>query len=212
MIANTPPTVREIEGPAGRLEAVLETPRDAPRAAAVVGHPHPQHGGTMHNKVVYRTAKALSGLGCVVLRFNFRGVGRSAGAFDEGRGEAEDFAAGVDFLSTRYPDLPVWAAGCSFGGWIALSVGARDQRVSLLLGIAPPAHHDLDDFRKSRKPKFLVHGESDELVVLQDIWRLYGELEEPKDLVVIDAADQLFDGKLSKVGDAIVDLLGDYKT
>ncbi len=93
---------------------------------------------------------------------------------------------------------------------LALTVGARDPRVTLLLGIAPPTRYDLDAFRQSDKPKFLIHGESDELVAIQDIWRLYGEWSEPKELVVIDSADHLFNGKVSEVGDAIVDLLGDY--
>ena len=203
-------TIREIAGPLGHLEALLDTPAGEARAAVVVGHPHPQHGGTMHNKVVYRTAKSLREIGCAVLRFNFRGVGGSPGEFDEGQGEADDYRAGLDFMAERYPNTPVWAAGFSFGAWLALTVGARDPRVTLLLGIAPPTHYDLDAFRQSDKPKFLVHGESDELVAIQDIWKLYGELSEPKELVVIDAADHLFNGKVSEVGDAIVDLLGDY--
>ena len=205
-------TIREIAGPVGRLEALLDTPDGAPRAVVVVGHPHPQHGGTMHNKVVYRTAKSLREIGCAVLRFNFRGVGSSLGEFDEGHGEADDFRAGIDFLAERYPDVPVWAAGFSFGAWLALTVGARDPRVTLLLGIAPPTHYDLDAFRQSDKPKFLIHGERDELVAVQDIWKLYAGLAEPKELVVIDAADHLFNGNVSEVGDAIVDLLGDYPT
>lgn len=211
MTSPTAWSVRQIPGPSGRLEAVLDEPDGPPRAAVVVGHPHPQHGGTMHSKVVYRSAKALRRIGCAALRFNFRGVGRSEGEFDEGRGERDDFRAGLDFVSERYPDCPLWAAGFSFGAWIALSVGADDGRVSLLLGIAPPTHHDLTAFRKSRKPKFLIHGERDELIPLRQMWRLYGELDEPKELVVIDAADHLFDGKVSEVGDAIVDLLGDYE-
>ena len=212
MSAATTHTVREIQGPAGRLEALLDTPHGSPRAAVVVGHPHPQHGGTMHNKVVYRTSKALREAGCAVLRFNFRGVGTSVGEFDEGLGEADDFRAGLNFVAERYPNIPVWAAGFSFGAWVALTVGARDPRVTLLLGIAPPTHYDLDAFRQSDKAKFLILGESDELVAVQDIWKLYGELKEPKELVVIDTADHLFSGKVSEVGDAIVDLLGDYPT
>ena len=202
---------REISGPAGVLEAVFEAPTSgSPRAAVVVGHPHPQYGGTMHNKVVHRTAKAFRQLGCAVLRFNFRGVGKSQGTFDEGRGEEQDFIASLNWMAERYPEVPLWTAGFSFGAWIALNVGASDARVSLLLGIAPPTSHELGAFRRSTKPKFLIHGEGDEVVSIQDIRKLYGELEEPKELVVIDAADHLFDGRVSEVGDAIVDLLGDY--
>ncbi len=164
----------------------------------------------MHNKVVYRTAKALRRLGCAVARFNFRGVGRSEGSFDEGRGETDDFSATLDWMAERYPETPLWTAGFSFGAWIALNVGAADTRVSLLLGIAPPTSRELDAFRQSAKPKFLIHGEGDDVVPVQDIRKLYGQLEEPKDLVVIDAANHLFDGRVSEVGDAIVDLLGDY--
>ena len=166
----------------------------------------------MHNKVVYRSAKALSQIGCATLRFNFRGVGKSDGSYDEGRGEAEDFRAAIDWVTRQYPDIDVWAAGFSFGAWVALTVGATDARVTLLLGIAPPTHYDLTDFRSSTKPKFLIQGEADELISLHKMWQLYGELKEPKELVVIDAADHLFDGKVSEVGDAIEDLLGDFDT
>src|SRR5204863_2166014 len=129
--------VREIPGPAGRLEAILEEPASV-RAAVVFAHPHPQYGGTMHTKVVYQSAKAFARIGCAVLRFNYRGVGTSEGAWDEGRGETEDFRAAVDFMHARYPGIPLWAAGMSFGAWIALTVGAEDTRISTLLGIAPP--------------------------------------------------------------------------
>ena len=203
---------RAIDGPAGRLEVLLDVPASSPRAVAIVAHPHPQQGGTMHNKVVYRSAKTLSQIGCATLRFNFRGVGKSGGIYDEGRGEADDFLSAIDWMHGRYPDLDVWAAGFSFGAWIALTVGATYPRVSLVLGIAPPTHYDLTVFRRSTKPKFLIHGEADELFPLQDVWQLYGELDEPKELVVIDAADHLFDGKVSEVGDAIEGLLGDFET
>ena len=106
--------LREIAGPAGRLEALLDEPATRPaavRAAVVFAHPHPQQGGTMHTKVVYQAAKALSRIGCAVLRFNFRGVGTSAGRFDNGTGEADDFRAGLDFMHERYPGARLWAAG-----------------------------------------------------------------------------------------------------
>lgn len=206
-----PWATREIDGPAGRLEILLDIPAASPRAAAVLAHPHPQYGGTMHNKVVYRSAKTLCQIGCATLRFNFRGVGKSDGLYDEGRGEADDFRAAIDWMHGRYPDLNIWASGFSFGAWIALTVGVADPRVSLLLGIAPPTHYDFTDFRRTTKPKFLIHGEADELFPFQDIWKLYGDLEEPKELVVIDAADHLFDGQASEVGDAIEGLLGDFE-
>src|SRR2546426_9256477 len=108
--------LREIAGPAGRLEALLDEPAAGTdmRAAVVLAHPHPQHGGTMHTKAVYQTAKALARIGCAVLRFNFRGAGTSDGVFDQGIGEADDFRAGLDFMQQRYQDARLWTAGFSF--------------------------------------------------------------------------------------------------
>jgi alpha/beta superfamily hydrolase len=219
--------LREIKGPAGRLEALLDEPQpdrtvDADglvhtgqpgvvRAAVVLGHPHTEYGGTMHTKVVYQTAKALSRIGCAVLRLNFRGAGASAGTFTGGPGEKEDFRTAVDFMHNRYPEARVWAAGMSFGAWIALSVGAEDQRISTLIGIALPiATYDWESVRATSKAKFFVHGERDELCPLKDMREFYARAAEPKELVVIDGADHLFDGKVSEVADAIEDLLGDW--
>jgi alpha/beta superfamily hydrolase len=219
--------LQEIIGPAGRLEALLEEPQsvrtvDADglvhagrpggvRAAVVLGHPHTEYGGTMHTKVIYQTAKALGRIGCAVLRINFRGAGASAGTFTGGPGEKDDFRAGLDFMHARYPDARMWAAGMSFGAWIALSVGAEDPRISTLTGIALPiATYDWEAVRTSSKPKFFIHGERDELAPLKDMREFYARAAEPKELVVIDGADHLFDGKVSEVGDAIEDLLGDW--
>src|SRR5206468_2558935 len=134
--------LREIPGPAGRLEVLLDEPAAARRvadsglletghenglrAAVVLGHPHTEYGGTMHTKVVYQTAKALNRIGCAVLRINFRGAGASAGRFTGGPGEKDDFRAALVFMRERYPGARMWAAGMSFGAWIALSVGADD--------------------------------------------------------------------------------------
>ena len=132
--------LREITGPAGRIEALLDEPEGgaAPRAAVVLAHPHPQYGGTMHTKAVYQAAKAFSRIGCAALRFNFRGAGASAGTFGDGAGERDDFKAALDFMRGRYAGVPLWAGGFSFGSWIALTVGAADPRVSTLIGIAMP--------------------------------------------------------------------------
>ena len=135
--------LREIPGPMGPLEALLDLPDGEPTAVAVFGHPHPLHGGTMHTKALYQAAKALPRIGVAALRFNFRGVGRSAGTFDSGPGEKDDFRAAIDFVVEHFPGLPVWAAGMSFGSWVAMTTGAEDPRVSLLLGIAPPVAQDL---------------------------------------------------------------------
>jgi uncharacterized protein len=209
--------IREIQGPAGRLEALLEPPvldGDRPvRAAVVFAHPLPTDGGTMHTKVVFRATKALASLGCAVLRFNFRGVGSSEGDWDEGPGELADYRAALDAMAALYPQTELWAAGFSFGSYIALTVGAIDDRVRLLLGIAPPVdRYDFTAVRTSAKPKFLIQAERDEICPLKRAYEFYGQLAEPKELVVIDGADHLFDGKVSEVGDAIIDLLSDYKT
>ena len=207
------PAIHDLKGPAGRLEALLDEPSTAPRAAVVFAHPLPTHGGTMHTKAVYQGTKGLVRAGCAVLRFNFRGVGQSDGTFDAGAGEKGDFTAALDYMSAKYPDLPLWAAGFSFGSWIALETGAADARVSALIGIAPPVTKEGYDFantRVSTKPKFFVQGESDEICPIQDMWKFYGELPEPKELVVIDMADHLFDGHTAEVGEALEDLLKDF--
>src|SRR4051794_21767626 len=213
------PTVADLAGPAGPLEALLDEPERVDSAAAataavVFAHPHPQFGGTMHTKVVYRGAKGLARIGCAVLRFNFRGVGRSAGVFGQGDGEKEDFKAALDYMSARYPRSPLWAAGFSFGSWVALEVGAADDRVSALIGVAPPVATSISGMKyefpatlASEKPKFLVQGEADEVCPIDGMWKFYGQLHEPKELVVIDAADHLFEGKTQEVGEALEDLL-----
>jgi alpha/beta superfamily hydrolase len=219
--------IHHIPGPAGRLEALLDEPtactstgvaRDQraasavsplrPRAAVVVAHPHPQHGGTMHNKVVFRTAKAFCGLGCAVLRFNFRGTGTSEGTFDDGPGELADFRQALDFMAARYPGSDLWTAGVSFGAWVAMTAGAGDDRVSILVGIAPPFElYDFSAVKATGKPKFIIQGERDEICSLRAARVFYQQIHEPKELVVVDAADHLFDGHVSEVGDAIRDLL-----
>jgi alpha/beta superfamily hydrolase len=209
--------IREIQGPAGRLEVLLEPPVLSPgqpvRAAVVFGHPLPIEGGTMHTKAVYRATKALARIGCAVLRFNFRGVGSSEGTWDEGPGEIADFRAALDVMAARYPDTELWTAGFSFGSWVALTVGATDDRVRVLIGIAPPLdRYDFSVVAKSTKPKFFIHGEFDEISPLKRMYEFYSQVPEPKELVVIDGASHLFDGKVLEVGDAIEDLLGDYQT
>jgi alpha/beta superfamily hydrolase len=204
----------DLTGPAGRLEAILDAVPSAPRAAVVFGHPLPTHGGTMHTKAVFQGAKGLSRIGCAVLRFNFRGVGRSEGTFDEGPGELDDFRAALDAMASRYPDAPLWAAGFSFGSWVALETGADDPRVSTLIGIAPPVTrpgYEWNGTRETDKPKFFVQGSLDELCPVKDLWAFYATLKEPKELVVIDGANHLFEGKTREVGEALEDLLGDLE-
>ena len=208
-----PEFLREIPGPAGPLEALLDLPPGEPRAVAVFGHPHPLHGGTMHTKALYQAAKAMPRIGVAALRFNFRGVGRSAGVFDAGPGEKEDFRAAIAFVSERFPDLPIWAAGMSFGSWVGMTTGAEDPRVSLLLGVAPPVdRYDFGSLTTCTLPKFIIHGESDELISIKEIRKFYAQLPEPKELVTIEDADHLFDGKTSLVGEAVEDLLADFNS
>jgi len=205
--------LREIAGPAGPLEALLDEPAGEARAVAVFGHPHPLHGGTMHTKALYQAAKAMPRIGVAALRFNFRGCGKSVGVFDSGDGEKDDFRAAISFAAARFPDLPIWAAGMSFGSWVAMTVGAEDARVSLLLGVAPPVdRYDFDVLKTCTLPKFIIHGESDELISIKDIRKFYAQIPEPKELVTIEDANHLFEGKTSLVGEAVEDLLADFNT
>jgi hypothetical protein len=165
----------------------------------------------MHTKVVFQSAKALARIGCVVLRFNFRGVGRSAGTWDQGRGEMDDFRAAVEYMAAEYPGLEMWAAGFSFGSYIATTVGAGDDRICALIAIAPPVdRYEFASVKMSTKPKFIVHGEADELISLKLVREFYAQLHEPKEFVEIDRANHLFDGQAGEVGDALEDLLGDF--
>jgi len=202
---------REIPGPLGPLEALIDKPAGAPRAAVVFAHPLPTEGGTMHTKVVFQGAKALARIGCVVLRFNFRGVGRSTGQWDEGHGEMDDYRAALDFLAGEHPQLELWAAGFSFGSYIAMTCGADDERVCTLIGIAPPVdRYEYSSVKLSTKPKFIIHGERDELIPLKAVREFYAHLPEPKEMVEIDRANHLFDGQAGEVGDTLEDLLSDF--
>jgi alpha/beta superfamily hydrolase len=218
--------LREIQGPAGRLEALLEMPEsrgitsdglaasgsaNGIRAAVVLGHPHPQFGGTMHTKGVYHTTKGLGRIGCAVLRFNFRGVGKSEGTYDEGRGEQDDFRAALDVMANRFPGVPLWAGGMSFGSWIGLTVGAADPRVTTLIGVATPVNKwDFNRVAESAKAKFFIHGEMDEICGFKEINAFYARAADPKELVIIDGSDHLFNGKVGEVADAVEALLGDW--
>ena len=216
-MASTP--LREIRGPVGPLEAILDEPvlvgaarETAVRAACVFSHAHPLYRGTMHMKAVYQASKALARIRVPSLRFNFRGVGSSRGTHDGGPGEMDDYRAALDYMAARYPGVPLWAAGFSFGSWVAWNVGLDDPRVPVLIGIGLPVNRfDFSPVTNSPKAKFLIHGELDELISVREIRRFYAELAEPKELAVIDGADHLFDGKTSEVGEAVEDLLKDWQ-
>jgi uncharacterized protein len=209
-MTNHPAGVRHLDGPAGRLEARIDEPVGLPRAVAVVAPPHPELGGTLHDRVVYHATQGLIRVGCAVIRFTFRGAGASEGTFTGGPGERDDFHAAIDAAAARYPLLPVWAVGYSFGAWIAADVAAADSRVTRLVAIAPPvSSYDFAAVIGTGKPVFLIHGERDHLAPVKAVQRFYGTLAEPRELVIVDGADHLFDGHVSEVADTIVDLLSE---
>jgi uncharacterized protein len=204
-----------LQGPAGRLEAILWTPSDGnkPAFAGVVCHPHPLFGGTMHNKVVYQTAKALDGLGMPVLRFNFRGAGLSEGVHDKGHGEKDDVRAALDFLGSEFPDVPVLLAGFSFGAWVGLRVGCADARVSHLIGLGIPVNStDFSFLRECAKPKLFVHGSNDEFGAITKVQALIPTLPGDNQLVVVEGVDHFFAGKLGELNTAITTWLTEEKS
>lgn len=195
-----------LQGPAGRLEAIFWKPQDSaqPALAAVVCHPHPLFGGTMHNKVIYQAAKSLDALRLPVLRFNFRGAGMSEGKHDRGRGERGDVRAAIDFLSAEFPAVPLVVAGFSFGCWVGLRMGCEDERVVELIGLGTPVNNTDFSFLKScAKPKLFVHGSDDEHGDVNTLEQLVEELPGENRLVIVPDADHFFAGKLDHLDRAI---------
>jgi uncharacterized protein len=191
-----------LSGSAGRLEAVLWTPSEKarPPSAALVCHPHPLFGGTLHNKVVYQTAKSLDALGLPVLRFNFRGAGMSEGQHDRGDGEREDVRAALDFLAGEFPGVPLLLAGFSFGCWVGLRVGCGDQRVTDLIGLGMPVNNtDFSFLQSCAKPKLFVHGSEDEHGAIEEVKKLVQSLPGENRLVIVPGADHFFTGKLDQL-------------
>ncbi len=198
-----------IPGAAGPLEALFEWAPEAPRAmTALVCHPHPQFGGTMHNKVVFRAAKGAIEAGLPTLRFNFRGVGKSRGTYDEGRGEREDVRAALDYLRARFPDLPIALAGFSFGVCVGLAVGAADPRVVALAGLGVPINDcDIGYLREARKPKLIVQATLDEFGPADQIQAFFDSLPGPKQIHWVQGVDHFFTGKLEEVQAAVREFL-----
>jgi len=194
-----------LAGPAGRLEALLWATGDCtPAFAALVCHPHPLFGGTMHNKVVYQAAKAIHRRGAPVLRFNFRGAGLSEGEHDKGRGEQDDVRAALDYLATQCPSRPVVLAGFSFGSWVGLRVGCEDARVTALIGLGIPVNDaDFAFLRACAKPKLFIQGGEDPYGSRTRVEALIATLPEPKRLVIVEGAGHFFTGKLERVAGAI---------
>ena len=175
-----------------------------PLHVALVCHPHPLYGGTLHNKVVFRAAKAALQAGLPTLRFNFRGAGQSAGAFATGLGEREDVRAALDYLSRRFPGLPVCLMGFSFGSWVGLAVGATDPRVSILVGLGlPVAASDFRFLLDVRKPKLIIQGTQDEFGPEAQVTELYDSLAEPKQIHWVKDADHFFARKLDEVQEVL---------
>ena len=198
-----------IPGPAGNLEALLEwNPEWKPRQLAIVCHPHPLYGGTMHNKVVFRAAKGAILARVPAFRFNFRGVGRSEGKYADGIGERDDARAALDFLQKRFPQIPVSMMGFSFGSVVALAVGAADARVNSLVGIGLPANSaDFRFLQEVRKPKLLVQGTKDQFGSREKVEKLFSSLQDPKRLRFVEDADHFLTGKLAELQSEIQEFL-----
>src|SRR6266446_2818563 len=196
-----------IPAPHGRLEAILKQPRASlVRGVALVLHPHPLFGGTMHNKVVFRAAAALNDAGLVALRLNFRGVGQSTGEHDEGRGERDDVRAGLDYLAVNYLDREITLCGFSFGARVGLEVGAADERVARLISIGTPVDkYDFSFLQQCRKPILFVQGDVDEFGGVERLRELVARLRAPVELKVIKGAGHFFDDQLDELKAAITE-------
>ncbi len=197
-----------LDGPAGRLEALLNRGAENATHAALVCHPHPLFGGTLHNKVVFHTMKALNSFGFPVLRFNFRGAGLSQGDHDNGKGEVDDVRGALDWLEREF-HLPMIFAGFSFGAAVGLRATCPDSRVKAVIGVGTPVLpvdnrvYDLDFLQKCTKPKLFVSGENDKYGPRERLERFVGSVPKPKKLVIIENADHFFEGRLRELREVI---------
>lgn len=203
-----------IDGPAGRLEALLNSGAANPTHAALICHPHPSFGGTMHNKVTFHAMKALNSFGFPALRFNFRGTGLSQGEHDHGIGEADDVRAGLDWLDREF-HLPIIFAGFSFGAAIGLRAACPDNRVKAVIGLGVPVRpvdersYSLDFLNSCAKPKLFVSGSRDQFGPRTQLEEMFNAATEPKKLVIIESADHFFEGRLKEMREAIESWLKD---
>jgi hypothetical protein len=192
-------TIEDLRGPAGSLEALLNTGHPDAFYAALIAHPHPLGGGTMHNKVVYHAAKAFSSFGLPVLRFNFRGTGLSEGAHDAGRGEVDDVRAALDWLDREFR-LPILFAGFSFGSNVGLRACCGDARLRGLVGLGLPVHAEGRDYRYDflpacgSLPKLFISGDHDQYGPRPQVEAALAEVPAPKRLLFIEGADHFFAG------------------
>jgi alpha/beta superfamily hydrolase len=208
-------TIRSLflNGPVGRLEALLKDGTSKATHAAVVCHPHPLYGGTLHNKVVFHAMKALNGFGFPVLRFNFRGTGLSQGEHDHGNGEVDDVRAALDWLNHEF-HLPLIFAGFSFGAAVGLRAACPDSRVRAAIGLGLPLapiddrSYDFGFLQACAKPKLFVSGDHDQLGVQAQLEGLVESIPGPKKLVLIRGADHFFEGRLRELRDAIEQWVG----
>jgi alpha/beta superfamily hydrolase len=195
-----------INGQVGQLEAILKEPKGKMRGVALVCHPHPLGGGTMHNKVVFRTAAGLLDAGLITLRFNFRGVGTSDGAHD-GEAEKQDVKDALNYLSENYPDQPITLAGFSFGSRMGTEVGMTDERVVRLISIGTPVdkYKDFSYLENLRKPILFVHGDRDEFGALENVEKLVEKVAAKTDaeLVSFENCGHFFDEHLNELREAV---------
>ncbi|MBS1822224.1 MAG: alpha/beta hydrolase [Acidobacteria bacterium] len=196
--------IEDLRGPAGRLEAVLNGGREDALYAALVCHPHPLGGGTMHNKVVYHAMKVFSGLGLPVLRFNFRGVGLSEGEFDHGRGEVDDAKAALHWLEARL-QLPILVAGFSFGSFVGMQAGCGDPRVRGIVGLGVPYRaegrsYSYEFLEGCSQPKLFISGTEDQYGPRAAVEPMLMKAAEPKEIVWIEGAEHFFQGTPSSPG------------
>ena len=194
----------------GQLEAILKDPQGGQHSGvALVLHPHPLGGGTMHNKVVFRAAAALNDAGLTTLRINFRGVGQSTGEHEEGRGELEDVRAGLQYLAVTFPRQPITLCGFSFGARVGLEVGIADDGVRNLISIGTPLNkYDFAFLTNCRKPILFVHGEKDEFGKVSRLQALIDQISRHNakvELRVIKEAGHFFEGHLDELKQAITD-------
>jgi len=193
-----------VSGPAGRLEVLETVPDAAPRALAVVCHPHPLHGGTLNNKVVHQLAKSFVELNAVSVRFNFRGVGDSEGSYDEGRGEREDLLAVVEWAKRRWPGLPLWLAGFSFGGFIALDA-ARTLRPEWLVTVAPAVNYFPDQsVSLDGIDWLLIQGDADDIVPLSEVESWLAKQKLQPVIARVAGAGHFFHGRLNALRDIVL--------
>ena len=197
-----------LEGPAGKLEALLEEPEDqSPSAAALICHPHPQHGGTMHNKVVFRMARGLRRSGHVALRFNYRGVNLSVGSYAQGEGELDDARVALEFLRSRYPALPVTLAGFSFGSRVALRLGCEAAGARRVIAVGfPTVYKDRSYLEGCTVPRIFIQSTHDEFGPVEELRRIVAALPEPKQVELIEARDHFFAGALEQLEEKIAGL------